>query len=81
MGMSLKMSIVMMIDKGFEDIFNCDDARARSKEVFPGIDAEKLIHINVKVGDGAEKPTFLPSSRLSRVSSGISFEVLEIELN
>ena len=66
---------------GFGDVFNCDDARAGSKEGFPMIDADKLVHINVEVGDGVEKPTFLPFSRLSRVSLGRSSEMSEVELN
>ncbi|XP_052202808.1 uncharacterized protein LOC127808316 [Diospyros lotus] len=66
-----------------EDVFNCDDVRARSGEVevFNGIDVEKLVHIDVQVGDGAEQPIFLPSSRLSRVSSATSSQVSEVELN
>lgn len=64
----------------YEDV-NWDDARHRVEDVFNANDAENLDNINVEVGERAEQPSLIPSSRLSRVSSRTLSVVSEVELN
>lgn len=73
---------------GYEDVkrddaedVNRDDAGHGVEDVFNADDAENLYIINVHLRDCAKQPTFLPSSRLSRVSAGTLSAVADVDMN